>query len=165
MRYTRCMKRASHYTVRVAKQICEYIALGSTLDAALKKTGILAPTKSTFVKWMDLHPELRTWYENARQLQADCHADRMLELSESTLIDPKNASAYKVASDILRWQASIRNPKSYGDKVTHEVKQGLNPKEIMAEIARLESELGVKDHEDPKKVVSIEIVKTARGQE
>jgi hypothetical protein len=136
-------KRKAHYTVRIANRICEYIALGDTIKAALAKEP-LGPSLTLFWRWLDEYPEFREKYERARQMQADVHADRILEMAAEVVANPRIAPAYRVASDILKWQAEIRDPKKYGQKVQHELKAPpLKPEDLKAEIKRLEDELGV----------------------
>lgn len=136
-------KRKAHYTPRIADRICEHIALGETIKAALAAEP-LGPNLPTFWKWLDEFPEFREKYERARQMQADIHADRILEMARDVIANPRIAPAYKVASDILKWQAEIRDPKKYGQKVQHELKAPpLKPDDLKAEIKRLEEELGV----------------------
>jgi len=136
-------KRIAHYTPRIADRICEHIALGGTIKAALTQEP-LGPSLATFWKWLDAYPEFRDKFERAQQLQATMHADRILEMATEVISSPNKAGAYKVASDILKWQAEIRDPKKYGQKVQHELKAPpLKAEDLKAEIKRLEEELGV----------------------
>lgn len=137
-------RRSGHYTPRTGSLICEQIALGKTLNEALKIVGYLAPSIPTFWRWIDEHDDFRERYERARMLQADTHADRMLEMAAEVVAKPSAAAAYRVACDILKWQASIRNRRVYGDKSTEEAKKPMNAAEIKKEITRLENELGIK---------------------
>src|SRR5437879_2602450 len=133
----------THYTPRVAGRICEHIALGKTLGQALAMEP-LAPSMTIFWRWLDEHAEFREKYERARMMQADGHADKMLELAQEAINAPSKAAAIRVATDILRWQAEIRDPKKYGAKVQHELKAPpLKPEDLKKEIKRLEEELGV----------------------
>lgn len=138
-------KRKSHYTPRVADDICTKIALGKTLKQALAEIGILAPGVETVWSWQDTMPDFAAKMERARQFSADGHADMMLEMADEALRNPSKAAAIRVASDILKWQAEIRNQKKYGTKVQHEIPaKALSPAELRAEIRALEAELGVK---------------------
>lgn len=142
-------RRPAHYTVRIANRLCEHIALGCTIKAALAKEP-LGPNLTLFWRWLDEYPEFRVKYERARQMQADVHADRILEISQEVVESPSKAAAFKVAADILRWQAEIRDPKKYGQKVQHELKAPpLKPDDLRAEIARLEKDLGVPAEAEP----------------
>ncbi len=130
----------------MADKICEFIALGQTIKQALINAGPLAPTLNLFWKWLEEHGEFRERYDRARLMQADIHADTMLEMASDAITEPNKASAYKVASDILKWQAAMRNPKLYGDKVQHEMKSApMDANKLKSEIANLEKELGVEN--------------------
>lgn len=134
--------RKAHYTTRIAKRLCEHIALGATLKKALEKEP-MGPTVPQFWRWIDEYPEFRDMYERARTLQADLMADTIMEMAENVLRTPKFAPAYKVAADILRWQAEIRNPGKYGSKIQVDVKKSLDPTQLRSEIKQLETELGL----------------------
>lgn len=137
-------KRKSHYAPRIAETICLHIAMGETLEDALVKVGVIAPTLKTVWTWLDTHPEFAERMDRARQMQGDMNADKMLKMSETVLANPSKAAAIRVAADILKWQAEIRNPKKYGSKVQHELtKPPLSPAELRAEIQNLQRELGV----------------------
>jgi terminase small subunit-like protein len=138
-------KRRAHYVVRIANAICEKIALGNTLKQALYEVGPLAPTMPMFWRWINEYPEFKDNYERARQMQGDIHADQMLELAQDALRTPSKATAIRVATDILKWQAEIRDPKRYGPKLQHEVKEApLSADKLKDEIRKLEADLGVK---------------------
>lgn len=133
----------AHYTTRIANRICENIAMGDSVKKALDKEP-LGPTCMTFWRWLDMYPAFREKYERARIMQADMHADTMMDMAERVLANPRNASAFRVAADILQWQASMRNPKLYGSRVTVESKAPvMNADELKKEIAALEKELNV----------------------
>lgn len=151
-------KRAAHYNPRIAREICEAIASGDTLEDALQKIGYLAPHIVTVYRWLELYPEFKDKYETARALQADVHADRMLTMSREVLSKPTQSTAYRVAVDILKWQAAIRNPRKYGKVIDDTAgKKPMDPAKLRAEIKRLEQELGVAE----KKVVPLRTVKKA----
>lgn len=142
--------RHTHYNLRIANRICEHIASGRSLKEALAKEP-LSPSVTMIFRWLDSYPAFREKYERARLMQADVHADTMMEMAEEVLKNPQKASAYRVASDILQWQASMRNPKVYGSKVTVENKApAMNAAQVKAEIAALEKELNV-DTESTRK--------------
>ncbi|HEX7765412.1 MAG TPA: hypothetical protein VF443_01780 [Nitrospira sp.] len=152
-------RRVGHYVKRTGDLICEYIATGSTLDEALEKVGYLAPSKKMFWRWLEQHESFRQQYDRARQMQADQLADDHLALSRKVLmLDGKQAPKFKVAADILKWQAETRNRGKYGSKAEAPRSKDLNPEEIKAEIKRLEKELGV-NQDVPKNVVPLHGVK------
>lgn len=61
--------------------------------------------------------ELRSRLARAREIAADTLADRHLHLAQVALETPRMSDAVRVAAEILRWQASIRNRSQYGDQV------------------------------------------------
>jgi len=137
-------KRAAHYTPRIAKDICREIAMGSTLKKALEKVGYLAPTMPTVWRWLDEHQDFRDMYERARQLQADTDADDMRVLGEEIRTRPTAAAAYRVAIDVLKWQAEMRNRAKYSNKAEDpKNRTPMDASKIREEIKRLETELGV----------------------
>lgn len=138
-------KRRAHYTVRIANMICEKIALGNSLKSALEEVGPLAPGMPTFWRWLDEYPEFRTRYDRARQMQGDIHADVMLDLAAEAINTPSKAAAIKVAADILKWQAEIRDPRRYSrGAIPDEPKKPMSADQLRKEIKVLELELGVK---------------------
>lgn len=139
--------RRAHYTTRIAKKLCEHIALGASLKEALEMEP-LGPAMTTFWRWLDEYPEFREMYERARTLQADLLSDKMLEMAADVLRQPKMAPAYRIAADILKWHAEIKNPGRYGAKVQIEHKRVLDPAKMKAEIKQLEKELGMIDKEE-----------------
>lgn len=139
--------RRAHYTTRIAKRLCEHIALGDTLKKALEKEP-LGPTVIQFWRWLDEYPEFQQMYERALLLQAQLLGDVIMDMAQSVLRQPKFAPAFKVASDILRWQAEIKNPARFGSKTVIEHKITLDPKKMRAEIAQLETDLGLMGNND-----------------
>lgn len=80
-------KRQAHYCERVVLRICAYVAAGSTLKAALTKTGSLAPSKATFWKWRHRWPEVDKLYTSSRDL-AMCRDTAPLEIFEVPAATP-----------------------------------------------------------------------------
>lgn len=147
------------YTRYMANNICEYVALGMTLDQALKKCGDLAPSKMTVYRWLEEHLDFMNKYDRARQYQADTLADRMIELGQEVLENPGQAAAYRVAGDIVKWQAEVRNRRKYGSRIEEKAhEKPMDATKLRAEIKRLERELGVKEQEEASKVVPLKIV-------
>jgi hypothetical protein len=139
------MARKGHYTPRIAARICEHIAMGATLKDALEKEP-LGPSMLIFWRWLDEYPEFSAKYEQARRLQADLLADTVQSMALAVLENPKFAPAYKVASDILKWQAEVRNPGKYGPKNTLKIETPRKSlREMRDEIKLLESELNILD--------------------
>lgn len=149
-------RRAAHYTPRIGKLICAEIALGKTLQEALDKVGYLAPSMSTVWRWLDEHEDFRATYDRARMLQADTDADEMRVLGREIRSRPTAAAAYRVAIDVLKWQAEMRNRAKYGTRVEDpKNREPLNPTKLRAEIKRLETELGIVEAESKLKPFTV----------
>jgi hypothetical protein len=145
---------AGRYVPRTAAMICDLIAEGKTINQAFDKIGYLAPSIKVFWKWYKTVPEFKEMYEQARTLQADLDADKMKELGEDVLNarTPAAVAAHKVAVDVLKWQAEVRNKRRFGSRVHEEAaKVPMEPSKIKEEIKRLEEALGMAE----KKVVSL----------
>lgn len=131
-------------TQAVIDRICEEIAGGGTLREILQAEDM--PNWETVRRALLKDEEFREQYERARIDQADYFADQMLEYAAKAIENPKAAHGYRVAADILRWQAMVRSPRKYSDRLIQEnqVTQPLDPKQFDAEIKRLYKELGFK---------------------
>jgi len=137
-------KRRAHYCVNIAKRLCEYIALGHGLPKALELTGGLAPSIPMFYRWLEEYPEFLAMYRRAREFQAHTHADRILEMAELAIEDPKRVPAYRLAADIFKWNAEMRHPETYSPKAAQSVPhKPKTPEQVKEEIARLQKELGI----------------------
>ena len=157
-------KRKAHYCERIADRICEYIAEGDSLVTALRKTGPLAPGLATFWKWQADMPEFRTKYELARQMQAEMHADRMTDLAARVLETPSMAPAIRVAADLLKWNAEMRDPAKYSPKAAQEHKAPPKTlKQMRDEVERLQKELGV--DVQPGMVTAPKVLRQRQGEE
>jgi len=79
-----------------------------------------------------------------RQLQADFDADDMRVLGRDIRTMPTKAAAYRVAIEVLKWQAERRNPAKYGSiKEDPKDRKPMDAAKLRSEIKRLEEELGV----------------------
>jgi hypothetical protein len=117
--------RVSAYTETIGTRICELIAESHTIDqvvAQLAADGTPISRRVIF-KWLDAHPDFANMYAKAHQMQADHDADQIREIMRR-VIDPTvpakmrlDHNAARLAIDALKWAASKRNPKRYGDKL------------------------------------------------
>jgi hypothetical protein len=62
------------------------------------------------------HVELAQGIARAREESGHRIGDRMLGLADVALNEPAMANAVRVAANILKWQAQVRNPGSYGER-------------------------------------------------
>lgn len=106
------------YDPSLALVILERIAEGELLkDICTIENGM--PAKSTFLKWVAREPELRNAYMAARELSALSFEEEAIAAARELQGSPGTAQkvgAYNAAINQLRWSASRRDPKNYGDK-------------------------------------------------
>ncbi|MCX5617044.1 hypothetical protein NQF87_08720 [Bombella sp. TMW 2.2559] len=81
-------------------------------------SGPKRPTMDGFYGWVGRDPKLAEQYTRAREISSDGFEADILALARST--NPENATANKAAFEMLRWAASKRAPRRYGDKQTLE---------------------------------------------
>lgn len=103
------MGRPSIFTAELAAAICERISLGESLRSICREEGM--PEKLTVLRWLSQDDQFCTQYARARELQADTHAEDVVDISD-TETDPARA---RVRIDARKWFASKVAAKKYGD--------------------------------------------------
>ncbi|CUI02625.1 Phage terminase, small subunit [Janthinobacterium sp. CG23_2] len=90
------------------------------------------PNKATVFRWLAANAAFSDQYARAREAQADCMADEIIEIADDGLNDTyedddgnKRTDQDVIARSRLRvdarkWLASKMAPKKYGDKITQE---------------------------------------------
>lgn len=100
------------------EELLESIAIGTPISKACQAVGF---PRCTLYRELDKEGEegdrIRDKYARARELQADAHADRIMELSEDVLEGKYDYNSARVAIDALKWAASKLRPKVYGDRI------------------------------------------------
>ncbi len=101
------------------QRICEHIASGWSLVRFCNDRR--NPSYTTVMQWLrdPANADFVQNYARARDDMADAAADRtqfVAEQSELGLIEP---NAARVAIDGYKWQAAIRKPKKYGQRLEH----------------------------------------------
>ena len=117
------------FTPELGEQIAGLIANGIPIEDSTLNGAVLAPGvasrigihPSTFYDWQQQHPDFGESIARARQESAHRIADRMLALADAALAEPTLANAVRVAADILKWQAGVRNPGIYGERQRIEI--------------------------------------------
>jgi len=81
----------------------------------------------TKVNWrLKRSSDLQDKYIQARENRASIHAERIADLSEEVLKNPKDANAYKISIDSKKWLASVLDRKTFGDKVEQNVNMNID---------------------------------------
>lgn len=74
------------------------------------------PAWATICRWKREFPDFATRYSRARESSAEsCEHNAIYEAG--TAIDKDTAAAAKVRSDVWKWAAAVRNPKTHGDRI------------------------------------------------
>jgi transposase len=140
------MSRPSEYSEERAAAICALIAEGLSLRQIAAREGM--PDKTTILRWLSAtnadgtprHPDFRTQYARAREMQADHFVDEILEIAdtphegertEEGVDKDGNPVSKTVREDMLghrrlqvdtrKWLMAKLAPKKYGERIATEV--------------------------------------------
>lgn len=108
--------RPTSYTKRIAAKLCSQISTGMSLRKVCKSKKM--PSTASVYIWFSKHPEFIEQYARAKVDSADADQDRLDEIAEGTLEGRYDPKAARVAADIIKWSASKKKPKKYGDRTT-----------------------------------------------
>lgn len=113
--------RPSTFTMDIAEELCARIAQGNSLSKVCEADDM--PTVACIYKWFGKYPELVELYARAKEDSADADQDRLDQIAEKVLTGEYEPQQARVAADIIKWSASKKRPKKYGDRQTieHEV--------------------------------------------
>lgn len=111
------------YDPKIAVAIIEKLAEGQLLrDICTEENGM--PHRTTFMKWVSREPELAQAYMAARELSAMSMEEEAIDVSRKLLVDPGTAQRVSAANTLinqLRWSASRRDPKQFGDRAQTQI--------------------------------------------
>ena len=81
----------------------------------------------TKVNWrLKRSSDLQDKYTQAREERANQNLERISELSEQVLVDPKNSNAYKISYEMKKWQAQVLDRATFGEKVEQNVNMNID---------------------------------------
>lgn len=125
----------SRYTPEIAKEICERLAKGESLQDICKDKHM--PAASTVCLWnIDNLHGFSEQYARARRSQAELMANEILKIADDTSKDefgelgiPNNVSVqrHRLMVDTRKWYLSKVLPKVYGDKLALTDADGTGP--------------------------------------
>lgn len=136
------------YTQEIADRICEALAEGHSLRSICASDDM--PSKSTVFKWLSEQRAFSDQYARAREAQADCLFDDILEIADdgrndSYTDDEGNAKTdfdviarSKLRIEARKWMAAKLRPRVYGDKIAIGGADDLPPIKAMSD-AELEA--------------------------
>jgi len=108
--------RPTGYTKTIAAKLCSEISTGMSLRKVCKKKAM--PSTATVYVWFSKHPEFIEQYARAKEDSADADQDKLDEIAEGVLEGRYEPKAARVAADIIKWSASKKKPRKYGDRTT-----------------------------------------------
>lgn len=107
--------RPTVITPETQEGICEWLADGGNLISYCAQDG--NPSHASIYRALEKDEGFREAYARAREVQAHADAENLNSLAEEARAGRLDPAAARVAADILKWTASKRLPKAYGDKV------------------------------------------------
>jgi hypothetical protein len=96
-------------------KICEHVAQGMSVRRFCQKPS--NPNYSTVMRWQRELPEFANNLARAREEGGDADADFVGFVGEEVMYGRLDPAAGRVAIEARKWQAAIRKPKKYGNKV------------------------------------------------
>lgn len=111
--------RPTEYSEERATHICGQIAEGRSLSAICREDDV--PTMTTIFRWLadDRYSAFREMYTQAREIQAETHADEITAIADEVLPDAAEVAKARLRIDARKWVAAKLKPRKYGDKVVH----------------------------------------------
>lgn len=93
------------YSEFVVSELLEKITEGVPLTQVCQRPNM--PTYAQFVRWMKIHPWIKTALEEARLARAEYHRDKVLEEAELAESRKDPIEATKVKIDAHKWLAGV----------------------------------------------------------
>ena len=127
----RTKERRSKQDLKLAETNTEFwdklfIAIGAE-GLSLSEFCKLENVEYNKVSWrLKRSEDLSQSYRQARENRASIHAERIADLSEEVLRNPKDANAYKISIDSKKWLASVMDRQTFGDKLDQTVSVDIN---------------------------------------
>lgn len=126
------------YTQELADKVCEFLMDGYSLRKIEAVEGM--PKRLTILKWLRENESFQTQYAHAREEQADCLADEILDIADNSVL-PSDDRRVKI--DTRKWYAGKLKPKKYGEKQQVDMDVTSKGESINPAVSRL-SELAAK---------------------
>jgi hypothetical protein len=135
--------RPSSYTPEIGEKICARLIDGESLRAICRDEDM--PDRQTVTNWLIKDETFFGQYTRAREAQADCLVDEILEISDDGrndwmerrseaekgagvesgwVLNGEHVQRSRLRVDTRKWFASKVFPKRYGDKVEHSGPEG-----------------------------------------
>ena len=112
------MGNTTNYDFKLCEEICEEVAAGKNVIAALDGNKKF-PSWSTFRRWKNDNEELRTLYVNAIQDKSEAVLFEIDSIALDLRQGKIEANVANVLIQTLKWKAAKFYPKMFGDKIDH----------------------------------------------
>lgn len=133
--------RPTDYTEELADHICALLSEGNSLRKICRMDEM--PCLQTIYTWFRKHDGFVEQYARAKDNSADADADRLDEIAEKVLEGEYEPQAARVAADIIKWAASKKKPKKYGNVVGVDLKTDEFTKDKLDAVEALLLENGI----------------------
>jgi hypothetical protein len=120
--------RPSDYSAEIADTICDRLAGGESLRAICADAGM--PDRATVSRWLARYEEFRGLYGCAREWQAGCLVDKILEIARDSsgdyvekhlpdgkvvlVVNHENIALAGLRINALKWIVARMAPRKYG---------------------------------------------------
>lgn len=135
--------RPSTYSEDMAAEICQGLAEGKSLRTVCKPDHM--PALSTIFLWLRNHNEFSEQYAIAKEECADLWAEDIVDIADNQVgqplyidgelylrdgkpvfvVDGPAVNHARLRVDSRKWTAAKLKPKKYGDRMEHDVGEGL----------------------------------------
>jgi len=106
--------RPSSFTSEISAEICRLLEEGDTIRDICSRDGF--PSWGTVRTWLRTNDEFRTAYALSREVSAEALEQDILDVSKGAT-DKDTAAVARVRIEAMKWVASKRAPRVYGDKL------------------------------------------------
>lgn len=108
--------RPSSYTPAMAKRVIAFFKEGGTRHGLDRNKSL--PSWTSFQRWMERYPDLRSQYVRAKEDQADALFEEALDEVRTCQLNGVAVALARVRADVLLRAAARRKPKVYSERVT-----------------------------------------------
>lgn len=105
------------YSEELAEKVCEYIALGYSVQKVSKQEGMPAP--STIFSWLSKHESFVEKYARARKERTNARFERIDQVVQDLRDGTIDHKVARVELDAIKWQLGKEAPAKYGDRMIH----------------------------------------------
>jgi hypothetical protein len=110
------MGRPTDYSEDLADKFCALISEGNSMAKVCRSNDDM-PSTQTIFRWFRIYPDFCDKYARAKEESGDADQDKIDDIAEKVLDGKLEPQQARVAADLIKWSASKKKPKKYGDRV------------------------------------------------